>query len=85
MADPETHAVFAVCYPTRVTEETLQDANLTQVECLFSTDEERKKLTGVKLGDEILISGHVTLLNGKPIVLVGPELVEQVTDDNNFQ
>ena len=56
----------------------------TQVECLFSTDEERKKLTGVKLGDEILISGHVTLLNGKPIVLVGPDLVEQVTEDNNF-
>ena len=52
----------------------------TLVECFFLTDEEREKLKGVSLGDEIMISGCVTLLDGEPVILVRPDLVEQVTE-----
>ena len=33
-----TTAVFAVCYPTEVTEETLQDTNLTEVNVGYSVE-----------------------------------------------
>ena len=58
---------------------TLKDETyFTEVDCLFLTDEERKQLDGVRLGDDILISGIVTLMNGRPIRLVGPEKIERV-------
>ena len=56
------------------------DTFFSQVECIFATDEERDKLTAVKLGDTILIGGYVTLLNGQPMTLVGPDHIEQVTE-----
>ena len=49
---------------------------LSNVLCLFTTDHERKQLSAVRLGDEILIRGLVTLRNGRPLVLIGPELVD---------
>ena len=56
------------------------DTFFAQVECIFATEEERDKLTAVKLGDRVLISGYVTLLNGQPMVLVGPDHIEQITE-----
>lgn len=53
----------------------------TQVECFFTTDEERDQLMDVNLGDKILISGSVTLLNGQPILLVGPDRIEKLRRD----
>ena len=52
----------------------------TGVECFFVTDEEHDKLTDLSLGDRILISGYVTLLNGEPTILVGPDHIEKVVD-----
>ena len=53
----------------------------TEVECFFVSGEEREKLNEVKPGDEILISGTVMLLNGLPVVLVGPDCIERVIED----
>lgn len=49
----------------------------TVVDCLFITEGEREKVAKLQLGDEITISGQATLLNGRPITLVGPSLVEK--------
>ena len=59
------------------------DTFFAQVECIFATEEERDKLTAVKLGDRILISGYVTVLNGQPMILVEPDHIEQVTEQPN--
>lgn len=56
------------------------DTFFAQIECIFATEEERNKLTAVKPGDRILISGCVTLLNGQPMILVGPDHIEPVTE-----
>ena len=56
----------------------------TQVECYFVTNEERGKLAGLQLGDTILVTGLVTLLEGLPMVLVAPETVEVVEEDDRF-
>ncbi len=53
----------------------------TQVECFFATEKERDQLKGVNLGDRITISGCVTLLDGKPMLLVAPALIERLTKD----
>ncbi len=50
----------------------------SEVECLFLTNEEKGKLEGIHLGNEIFKSGFVTLLNGRPIVMVGPDKIDQV-------
>ena len=50
----------------------------SEVDCLFITSEERDKLDGVQLGEDIFISGIVTLLNGRPIRLVGPDKIERI-------
>ena len=50
---------------------------LNHIDCLFITDEERAKIADLQLGDEITIRGQVTLLNGRPVVLVDPVMVEQ--------
>ncbi|MCY4115231.1 MAG: OB-fold nucleic acid binding domain-containing protein [Chloroflexi bacterium] len=52
----------------------------TQVECIFVTDKERDQLRGINPGDTILISGWVTLLNGRPVVLVHPNHIEKVVE-----
>ena len=54
------------------------DTYFTQVQCLFATEEERAMLSEVNLGDKVLISGLVTLLNGEPMILVAPDHI----DDN---
>ena len=54
----------------------------TQVECFFVTDKERDQLKGINLGDEILLSGCVTLLNGQPVVLVQPTHIEKVAKEH---
>lgn len=53
----------------------------TQVECFLVTDEERDLLKEINLGDKVLISGCVTLLNGQPMLLVGPDRVERRIED----
>ena len=50
----------------------------SEVDCLFVTNEELAILEGVDLGDEILISGHVTSLSGRPISLVGADEIKQL-------
>lgn len=58
---------------------------LSKVTCLFTTDHERRQLSSVRLGDQILIRGQVTLRNGRPIVLVGPELVDHANDGTDIK
>ena len=53
----------------------------TQVECFFVTDEERDQLEEINLGDKVLIHGNVTLLNGQPMLLVGPDRIERLIED----
>ena len=53
----------------------------TQVECFFATEGERDQLKDVNLGDKVTISGCVTLLNGKPMLLVAPARIEKLTED----
>ena len=53
----------------------------TQVECFFATEEERDQLKVVNLGDKVAISGCVTMLNGKPMLLVAPDRVEKLIED----
>ena len=53
----------------------------TQVECFFVTDEERDRLEEVNLGDKVQISGCATLLNGQPMMLVGPDRIEKVIEE----
>lgn len=53
----------------------------TQVECFFTTEEERDQLKVVNLGERATISGHVTLLNGKPMLLVAPTRIEKLIED----
>ena len=55
----------------------------TQVECFFVTDEERDQLEEINLGDKVLIHGNVTLLNGQPMLLVGPDRIERLIEDPN--
>ena len=57
----------------------------TQVECFFVTDEERDLLKALQLGDEIQISGRVTLLNGKPTILVQPYGIERFVKGQHDQ
>ena len=52
------------------------------VECFFVTDEERETLKEFNLGDSILISGLVTLLEGRPLILVDPCDIEIVDDED---
>ena len=54
---------------------------VTQVECFFVTEEERDRLKNINLGDKVVITGHATLLNGIPILLVGPDRIELLTED----
>ena len=49
---------------------------LSDVDCLFITEEERTAVGSVELGAEVTVSGQVALLNGRPISLVGPTLVD---------
>ena len=57
----------------------------TQVECFFVTDEERDMLKELQLGDGILISGSVTLLNGQPTILVQPSCIEKTIEEQDDQ
>ena len=45
------------------------------------TDEEHDQLKEINLGDKVLIHGNVTLLNGQPMLLVGPERIEKLIED----
>ena len=54
----------------------------TMVQCLFLTREEQGQITGaldsgeqLQLGDRISVRGQVTLKNGVPVVIVGPNSV----------
>ena len=48
---------------------------LNDVECLFITEGERIAVGNVELGAEVTICGEVALLNGRPVSLVGPSIV----------
>ena len=48
---------------------------LSDVDCLFVTEEEKAAVQNVTLGAEVTIRGHVMLLNGRPVSLVGPSVV----------
>ncbi len=58
------------------------DTFFTQVECFFVTDDERDKLKEFSLGDKVQIIGYVTLLNGQPMILVGPDDLEKIIEDS---
>ena len=53
----------------------------TQVECFFVTDDERDKLKEISLGDKVQVSGYVTLLNGQPTILVGPDHLQKTVEE----
>ena len=65
----------------------LQDETyFTMVQCLFLTREEQGQISGtldrsqqLQLGDRISIRGQVTLQNGLPVVLVGPDSINKLT------
>ena len=57
----------------------------TQVECFFVTEEERRMLGELQLGDTILISGLVTRINGKPTILVQPSRIEEAVEEGDDQ
>ena len=66
-----------------ITTLTLWDTTyFTEVSCILSTDEERNRLAGLQLGDEILIGGLVTLKNGRPLVLAGADFIERVEEES---
>ena len=54
----------------------LQDMTfLSDVDCLFVTEDEKAMIANVTLGSEVTIRGQVALLNGRPVSLVNPSLV----------
>ena len=57
----------------------------TQVECFFVTDGERGMLRELRLGDRIQITGCVTLLDGKPTILVQTSCIERVVEEQDKQ
>ncbi|MYC35712.1 MAG: hypothetical protein F4X66_02180 [Chloroflexi bacterium] len=52
----------------------------TLVECFFLTEQERHQLAEIQHGDQILVTGSVTSLEGKPVVLVRPKHMEKVIE-----
>lgn len=54
---------------------------VTQVECFFVTDGERAQVREFNLGDKVMISGCVTLLNGEPTMLVAPDQFVKVLEE----
>ncbi len=48
----------------------------TKVQCMFSTRSEREQLLNIHLGDEILVSGLVSFRDGRPMILVDPQIVD---------
>ena len=47
----------------------------TKVQCMFSTQCEREQLSNIQLGDEILVNGLVSLRDGRPLILIDPQIV----------
>ena len=81
----ETRTLKGLAYNLLVRETSYKDSSratlilrdmtfLSDVDCLFVTEEERVTVGSVQLGAEVTVRGHVTLLNGRPISLVGPEV-----------
>ena len=61
---------------------TLNDATyFSKVECIFSTKEEVGQLADVQLGQHVLIKGQISLRNGRPMVLLGPEILTGVSSE----
>ena len=56
----------------------------TLVECFFLTEGERQELAGIQHGDQILISGLVTSLDGMPVILAQPKHVEKVIEPAHY-
>ena len=48
----------------------------SDVDCLFITEEEQASVSDIQLGSEVMISGQVTLLNGRPVSLVRPTVMD---------
>ena len=71
--------------PDKVALALYDETYFTQVECFFVTDEERGMLEELQLGDTILISGRVTLLNGQPTILVHPSHIERAVEEQDDQ
>ena len=69
--------------PGKVNLSLWDETYFTQVDCFFVTDKEREQLRECNLGDTILISGCVTLLNGQPVVLVQPTHIERVVEERD--
>ena len=67
--------------PVKIDLSLRDETYFTQVECFFVTDEEHTQLKEINLGDKVLIHGNVTLLNGQPMLLVGPERIEKLIED----
>ena len=60
---------------------TLEDATyFSKVECIFSTKEELEQLANVQLGQHLRVRGDISLRNGRPIIVLGPEILHDVTD-----
>ena len=62
-----------------------EETYFTMVQCLFLTREEQSQITGasdsgeqLQLGDRISVRGQVTLKNGLPVVLLGPDSINKL-------
>lgn len=54
---------------------TLDDATyFSKVECIFSTTKEVEQLASIQLGQHVLVRGQVSLRNGRPMAVFGPEI-----------
>ena len=49
----------------------------SDVDCLFVTEEERANVSDIQPGCEVTIRGQVALLNGRPVSLVRPTIVDR--------
>ena len=68
---------YEIATDQRVIRLVLDDATFfSKVECIFSTNQEQEQLANVTLGQEILIRGQVSLRDGRPIVLLEPEIID---------
>lgn len=55
----------------------LEDSTFfTKVECFFSACSEKAQLSKIHLGDEVFISGLVSLRDGRPMVLMAPTIAK---------
>ena len=61
---------------------TLDDGTyFSKVECIFTAKAELEQLANVQLGQHVLVRGQISRRNGRPIIVLGPEILHDVTNE----